>query len=72
VIAEWSVGNRFKPRDDRNRPTEQLVKELNIKSPAHAGWLRVKKIISYIEWQRVRDYVSQLEIVNGGKAAPHP
>ena len=58
-----------KPRDDRNRPTEQLITELNIKSPAQAGWLRARKEISYIEWQRVKDYVSQQQIANGGKLA---
>jgi len=56
----------YKRRDTRDRPTEQLIKELNIKSPAQAGWLRANKEISYIEWKRVKDYVSQKEIDNGG------
>lgn len=56
----------YRQRDTRDRPTEQLIKELNIKSPAQAGWLRANKEISYIEWKRIRDYVSQKEIENGG------
>ena len=59
----------YRQRDARDRPTEQLIKELNIKSPAQAGWLRARKEIFYIEWQRVRDYVSQQEVANGGKLA---
>jgi len=55
----------MKPRDERDRPTEQLIKELNIKSPAHAGWLRANKDISYIEWKRVKDEVSRREIEIG-------
>jgi len=56
----------YRQRDTRDRPTEQLIKELNIKSPAQAGFLRARKEISYIEWQRVRDYVSLQEIRGAG------
>ena len=60
------TGKNYKMRDTRDRPTEQLIKELNIKSPIQAGWLRANKQISYIEWKRVKDYVSQQEIESGG------
>jgi hypothetical protein len=56
----------IKPRDTRNRPVEQLIRELDIKSPAQAGFLRARKEISYIEWQRVRDEVSRREIRGAG------
>jgi hypothetical protein len=54
------------PRDERDRPTEQLIQELNIRTPKEAGYLRYKKQISFKEWQRVRDYVSQQEIQRAG------
>ena len=55
-----------KPRDERDRPTEQLIQELDIKTARQAGWLRFKKVISYGEWQRVRDCLSAREIQQGG------
>ena len=55
-----------KPHDERDRPTEQLIQELGIKTPRQAGWLRFKKVISYGEWQRVRDCLSAREIQQGG------
>ena len=58
-----------KPRDERDRPTEQLINELNIKSPKQAEFLRYQGAISYREWQRVRDEVSRREIANGGVLA---
>jgi hypothetical protein len=38
-----------KPRDERDRPTEQLIQELNIRTPKQAGFLRYKKEISECE-----------------------
>ena len=55
-----------KPRDERNRPTGQLIEELDIKSPKQAGFLRYQGAISYKEWQRVRDEVSRREIEKAG------
>jgi hypothetical protein len=57
----------YKPRDDRDRPTEQLIQELNIRTPKEAGYLRYKGEISYREWMRVKDEVSKREIANGGE-----
>ena len=55
-----------KPRDERDRPTEQLIQELGIRTPKEAGFLRYKKQISFKEWIRVRDYLSAREIRAGG------
>jgi hypothetical protein len=54
-----------KPRDDRDRPTEQLIHDLNIKTPKQAGFLRYQGTISYKERHRVRDYVPRQEIQGG-------
>jgi hypothetical protein len=55
-----------KERDMRNRPTEQLIRELDFKSPKQAGFLRYQGTISYKEWRRVRDEVSRREIAQAG------
>jgi hypothetical protein len=57
-----SVKKGNKSFDTRNRPPEQIVEKLKIKTPAQAGFLRAKGEMSYKEWQRVRDYVSKREI----------
>jgi len=54
--------NGYKQRDIRDRSIEQLIKELNIKSPAQAGFLRARKEISYMEWKAVHDHLCQKEI----------
>jgi hypothetical protein len=59
-----------KPRDERDRPTEQLIQELNIRTPKEAGFLRYKKQLSFKEWIRVKDVLSAREIANGGAMVP--
>lgn len=59
-----------KPRDERDRHTEQLIRELNIRTPKEAGFLRYRKQISFKEWLRVKDYLSAKEILAGGVAFP--
>jgi len=55
----------MKPLDERDRPTEQLINDFDIKTPKQAGFLRYKGAISYREWRRVKDEVSKREILNG-------
>ena len=48
-------------RDTRKRPVRQLLKELRVRSPAHAGYLRAKHQLSYLEWKALQDYFSGRE-----------
>jgi hypothetical protein len=61
-VPQNGNGKNGKPWDNRNRPPEQLIKELNIKSPAHAGYLRADKKISYPEWKAVQEILCKQEI----------
>ena len=49
-------------KDTRQRPVKQLVKELRVKSPAHAGYLRAKDEMSYGEWKALVDYFGGKDI----------
>lgn len=67
---EPNNGNGWKPRDTRNRPVEQLIQELNIKSPAQAGFLRARHQLSYREWRGVHEFLCQREIEGAGALPP--